>query len=126
MFGLAMAAVLAISAGVFEATGTTPTGTFACNTLAAETYTGADGELMPSNLGEVTLDGAGGYTQGSGSGQVAMKSSDALHFTTGELSGTVARIKQDGHGHRYLHIDSTVMNAPAGEPKFGDNICTEK
>ena len=126
MFGIAVAAVLAVSAGVFEATGTTPAGTFACSTLAADTYDGVEDGLMPSSIGEVTLDGSGGYTQALGSGQVAMKPGDALHFTTGEMSGTVARIRQDVHGHRYLHIDSTVMNAPVGEPKFGDHICTEK
>src|SRR6185503_15945219 len=69
MFGIAMAFVLAVSAGVFEADGTTPSGTFSCSTLAADKYDGADGELMPSNLGDVTLDGRGGYTQGIGSGQ---------------------------------------------------------
>lgn len=126
MFGLAMAAVLAVSAGVFQADGTTPAGTFSCNTLAADSYTGADGELTPSVLGDVTLDGNGGYTQGASSGQVAMKSANGLHFTSGGMGGTVAVMRQDGHGHRYLHIDSVLMNAPAGDPKFGDNICIEK
>ena len=125
MFGIAMAAVLAVSAGVFEADGTTPAGTFACSLLTSDTFDGKEDGLMPSGLGDVTLDGSGGYTQALGGGQVAWKD-NALHFTTGEMSGTVAKVRQGPSGHRYLHIDSTVMNAPAGEPKLGDNVCLEK
>ena len=51
---------------------------------------------------------------------------NGLHFTSGQMSGTVAAVRQDVKGHRFLHIDSTVMNAPAGDPKFGDHICIEK
>src|ERR1043165_7609146 len=107
MFGLAMAAVIAVSAAAtFEPDGTTPAGTFMCSLLGADKYTGADGELMPSMLGDVTLDGRGGYTQTMGGGTVAW-SDNALHFTTGEMSGTVAAVRQNAKGQRYLLIDST-------------------
>ena len=125
MFGVMWAAVIAVSAVSFEADGTTPAGTFSCNLLAADKYDGADGELTPSILGDVTLDGRGGYTQGIGAGTVAW-AENSLQFTTGNMSGTVAAVRQDMKGHRYLHIDSTVMNAPAGDPKFGDHVCLEK
>ncbi|MBI1212517.1 MAG: hypothetical protein GC190_13720 [Alphaproteobacteria bacterium] len=119
------AAVIAVSAVSFEADGTTPAGTFSCNLLAAEKYDGGDGELTGSILGDITLDGKGGYTQGASSGTVAW-ADNALHFTSGAMSGTVAAVRQDGQGHRYLHIDSTVMNPPEGDPKFGDHLCMEK
>ena len=72
-----------------------------------------------------TPAGRGGYTQGIGAGTVAW-AENSLQFTTGNMSGTVAAVRQDMKGHRYLHIDSTVMNAPAGDPKFGDHVCLEK
>jgi hypothetical protein len=124
MFGVVWAAaMIAATVGAFD--GTTPAGTFSCNLLAADKYDGADGELTPSILGELTLDGRGGYSQGVAVGTVAW-ADNALRFTTGDMSGTVAAVRQDLKGHRYLHIDSTVMNPPTGEPKFGDHICLEK
>ena len=125
MFGVVFAAVVAVSAVSFQADGTTPAGTFSCSLLAADKYDGADGELTASILGDITLDGRGGYNQGTSSGAVAWIE-NGLHFTSGQMSGTVAAVRQDVKGRRFLHIDSTVMNAPAGDPKFGDHICIEK
>jgi len=101
-------------------------GTYSCSILAAEKYDGGDGELMSSVIGDITLDGNGGYAQSEGAGQVVLKDDGALHFTSGGLSGTVAVVAQDTKGQQFLHIDSTVMNAPAGAPKFGDHICLKK
>src|SRR5689334_10649379 len=126
MFGVVWAAaMIAVSAVSFQADGTTPAGTFSCNLLAADKYDGADGELTLSMLGDVTLDGKGGYSQGVAAGTVAW-ADNALRFTSGAMSGTVAAVRQDMKGHRYLHIDSTMMNEPTGQPKFGDHICLEK
>jgi hypothetical protein len=120
-------AALAVNAATasLSAEGTTPAGTFACGLLSAESYDGSPDSLIPSVFGEVTLDGIGGYAQATGGGMVAWKR-NGLHFTSGEMSGTVAQMRQDAKGRRFLHIDSTVMNEPAGDPKFGDHICVEE
>ena len=119
------AAMALTAAASFSSDGPIPIGTFSCSVLSADSYDGTGDNLIASGLGEVTLDGVGGYTQGTGVGNVAWKH-NGLHFTTGEMSGTVALVRQDKKGHRYLHIDGTVMNEPTGEPKFGDHICLEK
>ena len=125
MFAFVGAALLLNASATFVADGTTPAGTFACSVLSADSYDGSADNLIASSLGEITLDGSGGYAHGAGAGTVAWKH-NGLHFTSGEMSGTVALVRQDHKGHRYLHIDGTVMNEPAGDPKFGDNICIEK
>ena len=104
---------------------TTPVGTFACGMLVGDTFDGTSGNLVPSSLGELTLDGNGGYAQSLGSGVVVWKNG-ALHFNGGEMNGAVAALRKDGKGHRYLHIAGSVMNAPEGDPKFGDHVCLEK
>ena len=130
MFGVVWAAAVVLAGAGAAASlggeGFVPAGTFSCSILAAEKYDGGDGELMSSVIGDITLDGNGGYTQIEGSGLVVLKPDGALHFTSGGLSGTVAVIAQDSKGQQFLHIDSTVMNVPAGAPKFGDHICLKK
>ena len=126
MFAAVWVALVLNASASFVADGTTPAGTFSCSVLSADSYDGSSSDnLIASALGEITLDGSGGYTQGADAGTVAWKR-NGLHFTTGGLSGTVALVRQDRKGHRYLHIDGTVMNEPAGAPKFGDNVCVEK
>ena len=125
MFAVVWAAMIVTAAGAFSSDGPIPIGTFSCNLLSADSYDGTSDNLGASGLGEITLDGLGGYAQGAATGNVVWKH-NGLHFTTGAMSGTIALVRQDRKGQRYLHIDGTVMNEPTGEPKFGDNICIEK
>ena len=120
----AMTLLLANSA-VFVADGTTPAGTFACQLLVGDKFDGTTENLVSSSLGEITLDGNGGYAQSLGPGVVVWKNG-ALHFNGGEMNGAVAALRKDRKGHRYLHIGGSVMNAPEGDPKFGDHVCLEK
>ena len=65
MLGLiwAMGAALLLTASAgFMAEGATPMGTFACRLLSAEQFDGNTDNLIPSSIGEITLDGSGGYT----------------------------------------------------------------
>jgi hypothetical protein len=119
------AAMALTAAASFSSDGPIPIGTFSCSMLSADSYDGTPDNLIASAFGEVTLDGLGGYAQGVTTGNVVWKH-NGLHFTTGAMSGTVALVRQDKKGRRYLHIDGAVMNEPTGEPKFGDNICIEK
>ena len=126
MFGIAWAAsVIIASSATFIPEGTTPAGTFACSLVSSSSFDGDVDSMIASNLGEFTLDGTGAYTHGAEAGAVAWKNG-AIHFTSGDMSGMVAVVRHDARGHRYLHIDSTVMDAPVGEPKFGDHVCMEK
>jgi hypothetical protein len=128
MFGFVLAAgsALVISASsAFIPEGTTPAGTFACSLVSSDSFDGNTDGMIVSSLGEFTLDGNGGYTHGAGVGNVAWKNG-GMHFTSGDMSGTVAVVRRDKKGRRYLHIDGTLMTEPAGEPKFGDQVCVEK
>ncbi len=123
-FGIAASAVLIVTASAaFIPEGTTPSGTFACSLVSGEGFDGKTDGMI--SLDEITLDGTGTYSHGTGSGMVAWKN-NAMHFTSGDMSGTIAVVRHALNGARYLHIDSTEMNEPAGEPKFGDHVCVEK
>jgi hypothetical protein len=125
MFGIAWAAsVMIVSSATFIPEGTTPAGTFACSLVSGRFEGDVEG-MIASNLGEFTLDGMGAYTHGADAGTASWKNG-AIHFTSGDMSGMVAVVRHGAKGHRYLHIDSTGMDAPAGEPKFGDHVCMEK
>jgi hypothetical protein len=126
MFGIVWAASLIVaSSATFIPEGTTPAGTFVCSLVSGSGFDGNVDDMMSSNLGEFTLDGNGAYTHGGDAGGVAWKNG-AIHFTSGDMGGTVAVVRHDPRGRRYLHVDGTVMDAPAGEPKFGDHVCIEK
>lgn len=119
----AIAVFLLVSAmPAFAGTGAT----FSCQRLMVESLAGAGpDDFLPSVVGDVTLDGRGGYGHVQGGGKVALDKG-LTRFTSGPLMGTVGMLRKDAKGRTYFHIDKSVTDPPRDLPRALDLVCYKK